>query len=372
MKNIKLISGLGLLLAFAMACSVPDGIDDDTSFLNTTPAENLSAVFDISDDNSGNVTITPTAEGASTYTVNFGAGAGSDASVTLNSGESTTHSYPEGEYTVSITAKNLVGNETVGDFPLTVTYRAPEELLVSPVVNGNELTISAEADYAKSFLVFYGDTEGETGTSMAVGETLAPYAYSEPGTYEVRVVAQSGGAATAESTVEVTIFDPFQVPITFDEEWVNYFFGTFDDTGVQAFETVDNPSKTGINTSDKVGKFINGHAGWSGTYSPLNNPLDFSKGKVVSVMVYNDDPANIGKQLNLELEWAEGATEANPYGAILKAPITKSGEWEVLTFDFGSITAIPADAKFTQLVFRFNDVAEGAGEIIYIDNIIQN
>lgn len=371
MKNFKIISGT-FLLGLAMACSIPDGIEEDTSFMETPEAENLSAVFDISNDNSGDVSITPTAQGATSFVVNYGVGSGSDASVTLKPGESATTSYPEGEYTVSVTAKNIAGEETTGDFPLSVVYIAPENLVITPVVNGNELTVSAEADFANSFVVFYGDSETETGTPLAVGETLAPYVYEEPGVYTVRVVAESGGAAITEGTMEVTIFDPFQVPITFDEEWVNYFFGTFDDTGVQAFETVENPNKSGINTSEMVGKFINGHAPWSGTYSPLNNPLDFSNGKVVTIMVYNEDPANIGKKLNLELEWPVGASEANPYGAILKQPITKAGEWEVLTFDFSTIAAIPDDAQFTQLVLRFNDSAEGAGEIIYIDNITQN
>ena len=226
MKNFKIISG-SLLLVFAMACSTQDGIDEDTSFLNSPVAEDLSAVFDISDDNSGNVTITPTAQGATSFVVNYGAGSGSDAVVTLQSGQSTTYSYPEGNYSVSVTAKNIAGEETSGEFPLTVTYRAPEGLLINPVVNGNQLTVSAEADFANSFLVFYGESEDEAGVPFAAGETPAAYSYSEPGVYTIRVVAESGGAATIEETAEVTIFDPFQVPVTFDEEWVNYFNYSF-------------------------------------------------------------------------------------------------------------------------------------------------
>ena len=370
MKNFKIISG-SFLLVLAMACSLPDGIEEDTSFLSTPPAENLSAVFDISNDNSGNVKITPAAQGATSFVVNYGAGSGSDGSITLKPGESTTYSYPEGEYTVNVTAKNIAGEETTQNFPLSLTYRAPENLVINPAVSGSEVTVSASADYANSFLVFYGEFEDEAGIPMAVGETLPPYAYESHGVYDIRVIAQSGGVATSETTVEVTVFDSYELPITFEEEHVDYIFGTFDDIGQQRFEKVDNPSKSGINTSNTVGKFINGNANWSGTYSPLNNPIDFSKGKVIEVMVYNEDPANIGKNLNMELEWPEGATEANPYGAILKQPVTKSGEWEVLTFDFSTIEAIPADAKFNQLIFRFHDAATGAGEIIYIDNITQ-
>lgn len=373
MKKIKLFSGSGLLLLLAMACSVPDGIDDNTT-VNATTVQELAADIEVSNDNSGKVTITPTAEGATLYTVNFGEGSGSDASTTVRPGEHAVHSYPEGSYTVNVIAKNIAGDETSSEFPLTVTYRAPENLSVNPVVNGYNLSVSAEADYANSFLVFYGDTENEVGTSMAVGETLPPHTYESAGIYDVKVVAQSGGAATSETVVPVTINEPLKLPITFEEEWVNYFFGTFDDNNnyVQAFSIVDNPKKAGLNASNKVGKYTNGFASWSGTYTPMNEPIDFSEGKVIKIMVYNPDPANIGKKLNMELEKPVGVAGDQPYGAILKQPLTKSGEWEELTFDFSTITAIPDNSRFNQLVFRFNDSAEGTGEIIYIDNITIN
>lgn len=371
MKNIRFIIYLGFCLALFTRCSSPDGIDEDVSFIETAQTENVSAVFDISDDNSGDVTITPTGQGVTKFTLNFGDGSGADASATVSPGGKVTHSYPEGSYTVGITAINLAGKETTTEEPFTITYRAPENLAVNTSVDGYDLTVSATADYANSFMVYYGDVENETGTPMAVGETLPPHTYAEAGNYDVTVVAESGGAATSETTTQVTIYDPFKLPITFDEEWVNYFFGTFDDWGMQGFEKVENPNKAGLNTSDMVGKFINGHAPWSGTYSPLSQPIDFSEGKVITMLVYNPDPANIGKKINMELEWPTGASEAQPYGAILKVPITKSGEWEKLTFDFSGIDTIPDDAQFNQLVYRFNDTAEGAGEIIYFDDITQ-
>ncbi|HEV2830685.1 MAG TPA: hypothetical protein VGW31_01780, partial [Hanamia sp.] len=59
--------------------------------------------------------------------------------------------------------------------------------------------------------------------------------------------------------------------------------------------------------------------------------------------------------------------------AVLKVPITKSGVWEELVFDYSTISAIPADAKFNQLVLRFNDALNGdgvggTGAVIYVDN----
>ena len=364
MKKLRIIPGFLLLLAVALGCSVEDGIDGDTSFVETANTENLDVIFDITNDNSGDVTITPTAEGAVTFVVEYGDGTGSDSSVTLKPGENTTHSYAEGDYTVKVTAKNIGGESTTETFSLSVVYRAPENLQVSPNVTGYDVTISAEADYAESFMVYYGDVEDEEGTPMALGETLPPHTYAEDGTYNVRVVAFSGGAATTETVVPVNVYAPFILPVTFEDL---YFFGTFGDG--QGFETVENPEKSGINTSERAGKFIRGSQGWSGTYSPLAEPIDFSEGQVITIMVFNPDPALIGKNLNVELEWPQGAGSANPYGAVLKIPVTTSGEWEKLTFDFSNMTSIPDDAKFNQLVLRFNDSTDGAGDIIYIDNI---
>jgi len=117
--------------------------------------------------------------------------------------------------------------------------------------------------------------------------------------------------------------------------------------------------------------FVNGHAWWSGTYSPLAEPIDFSIGKKITMMVYNPDASNIGKEISMELEWPVGAGEAQPYGAVVKMPLTTSGEWEMITFDFSTIGTIPNNAQFTQLVFRFNPdpSQEGTGETIYFDNI---
>jgi hypothetical protein len=89
--------------------------------------------------------------------------------------------------------------------------------------------------------------------------------------------------------------------------------------------------------------------------------------------VYNPDPALVGAKLNVELEKANGNNPADGV-AILKVPITTSGAWEELVFDFSTISGIPANAKFNQLVLRFNDSADGAagvGQIIYVDNFTQ-
>lgn len=363
MKKTTIIFGLFGLMVFA-GCK-KDGIDDDTSFLNTASTSNTGKIFDISNDNSGNVKITPLAQGASSFTVKFGHGTGASAQADVMPGFSATHAYPEGNYTVTIISKTLGGKETSNDYPLTVTYRAPENLNVTTTQNVHTLKVKATALYAASYLVYFGDVANEVGTPLATGAEVS-HDYATAGTYNLKVVALSGGVAKTEKVTPVTIYDAFGVPITFDLTTINYFFGTFG--GGQQFATVANPSPSGINTTAKVGKFTRGFESWSGTYSPLDNAIDMTAGKKIRVWAYNPDPAMIGKKLNVELE--AGNSISNGV-AVLKTAFTTSGAWEELVFDFGTISGIPANEKFKQLVLRFNDSVDGAGAVIYVDNIRQ-
>jgi hypothetical protein len=357
MKKIKFIFSFVLLLAVTISCTV-EGISNDTALIGTDSSANLNKIFDISTDNSGKVKITPTADGASSFQVVFGQGTESPA--TVAPGASATHIYPEGKYTVKIIATSVSGAKTEQTFPLDVVYRAPENLAIS---TSGEMKVKATALYAKSFLVYYGDVANEVGKPMAIDQELPAHTYpATGGPFVLKVVAQSGGAATSQATKTLYGF-----PIDFENAVVNYFFGTFGDV---TFSKVANPNASGLNTSATVGKYTKptGAASWSGTYSPLDIPVNFAYGSKIKVLAYNPDPANIGKKLNVELEWAVGGTPANGVAA-LKAPFTTSGAWEEIVFDYSAISGIPVGAKFTQLVLRYNDSDSGIGEVIYVDNI---
>lgn len=358
MNKIKLFIGISAMVIVMAGCSKEDGIDKDLSFLNTASSSNASKIFDISNDNSGIVKITPLGDGASSFTVQYGHGSGASASAVVMPGGSTSHVYPEGTYTVTIISKDIAGHESTQTYPLEVIYRAPENL---EVTLSDETKVKATALYAKSFVVYYGDVSNEVGTPMAIGQELPAHTYPAGGPYTLKVVALSGGAATTTYTKTL-----FGFPIDFENADVNYFFGTFGDV---VFTKADNPSKSGLNTSNLVGKYQkpNGVPNWSGTYSPMNIPINFAYGKKIKVLAYNPTAGNVGKKLNVELEWAIGGTPSNGV-AVLKAPFTTSGAWEELVFDFSGISGIPANAKFTQLVLRFNDSDAGAGEVFYVDN----
>jgi hypothetical protein len=99
MKAIKYLFNLVLLLSIISSCT--KSINEDISFVDTaqTPAK-LSVLFNITQDNSGLVTITPNGEGAVYYEVFYGHG--TTTLVNVPAGKNTTHTYPEGVYDVKV------------------------------------------------------------------------------------------------------------------------------------------------------------------------------------------------------------------------------------------------------------------------------
>lgn len=364
MKKINLIFSLVILLAVMIRCSVPDGISQDLTFDKTTAPTAVAGVFNISTDNLGNVTITPSASGAGTYDVYFGDGTANPATVPYEG--NIVHKYKEGNYTVKIVAKGLNGVNTEKTFPLSVVYRAPENLAVTLTPKAHNLKVKATALYAASFLVYFGDAgASEVGTPLAIGAEVS-HNYATQGTYNVKVVALSGGAANTEKITSVVITDPFEFPITFESTTVKYSFVPI---GGFTYFLTTNPKLIG-NTTAKVARFnkLGSSVANSGTSSVLDSPIDFSVGKKIKVWAYNPSATNIGKKVTLELASADGGTPANGV-AVLKVAFTSSGVWEEFVFDYGTILpAISSSAKFNQMIIRYNDTAPGrTGETFYLD-----
>ena len=127
MKALKyLIASLVLFLA---VWSCTDEEFGSTDFVETATAPaNLTALFDITTDNTGLVTITPNGEGANFFDVEFGDNSAESASLKL--GESVEHIYAEGSYEVTLTGYGITGLETEQKIPLMVSFKAPENLEV--------------------------------------------------------------------------------------------------------------------------------------------------------------------------------------------------------------------------------------------------
>ncbi|HSM46741.1 MAG TPA: hypothetical protein VK872_02925, partial [Draconibacterium sp.] len=92
MKRIKNISAFVFLVLLASACITDK--DELYSFDYITAPANVSAVFDITQDNTGLVSILPNAEGAQKFKIGFGDNSPENE---IKAGAVATHNYAEGK-----------------------------------------------------------------------------------------------------------------------------------------------------------------------------------------------------------------------------------------------------------------------------------
>jgi hypothetical protein len=154
----------------------------------------------------------------------------------------------------------------------------------------------------------------------------------------------------------------YEEPAFISDSW-RYF--PSDDSG--AFELIDNPDPSGINTSAKVGKATekaNSGQPWQGMYTDLPAPIHFGADKIIKMKVWSPQVASVTMKLERPL------TPGAPTSGDLTVPNTKANEWEELTWDF-SQTPITDDGEYARitLIFDINNIP--AQDVIYYFDDIQ-
>ncbi len=357
MKALKYI--LSIALVFFISCAEDD---NDLGFIDgiSAPSE-VAAIFNIAPDNSGLVTITPNATGAASYNIKLGDGTAE--AVSVDQGEHTTHTYTEGTYNISIEAIGVTGLKTEVTQELVVSFRAPENLEVKAEIDPTNpfiLNVSATADYAASFLIYF-DTANpdEEATPFQIGETIS-FEYPGVGDYTIKVVALSGGAEVTEFTQVITISSPVELPIDFEVFDASKFIGF----GGASASVVDNPDTNG-NISAKVGQIIKGGPEvWAGDVIITSAPMDFSSKKVIKLDVWSPRP---GGKLLFKLENLDDAN------INIEKEVTLQGNsaWEEVLIDFSDIDLSQTYQKLVWF-FDFGTVGDGSADwTFYVDNIKQ-
>ena len=348
MKKINILVSWLMSALLLVACTKTEFTD--TSFVDRgeAPSE-LSAMFEITQDNTGLVTITPNGVGAVTYDVYYGDGNNTPAKVVA--GKNTTHVYPEGVYPVKIIGYSVSGKKTEVTKQLTVTFRAPENLEVSVTVdpaNNYKVNVSATALYETNFKVYFGVSPTETPVTFLEGQTVSNV-YAATGTYQVKVIAFSGGAATTQRIVPVTIVDPILLPLTFESPTINYNWFNFDGGNVTV---VANSQSNGINTSAKVAKMVkNPGQPWGGSFLTLSSNIDFSANKIFRMKVYSP---RVGAKVLFKVE-----NSANPGQNFEKEVLTtRANVWEDLVIDY---RAINVANSYNRIVLIFDNGTAGDG-----------
>jgi len=375
MKIFKFLAMLTISVLLFTGCEKEE--ITNYAFQEISAPTNVMANFAVAQDDSGNVTITPSGEGAQVFQVYFGDG--DSTPVEVAQGESVSYTYDEGEYLVRVVAVGSTGLTSEFNQRLLISFKAPENLEVNVTQSASNpamVSVSASADFAATFDVYFGEVEDEEPVQLMPDGSI-DYTYASPGTYTIRVVAKGAGAATTETTVDVVVpeaNDPVKLPITYDLPTVNYALGTFNGA---TFSVVTNPFLSGANTEENmVGKLVNSGALYEGGAYELGEPVDFSgANKTITMKFYSDKP------IDVLLKFEGGATNAD---RALEVSAAHGGTgWEVLTFNFATDAvksfidgdpengaAYSPNGKYSTLVL-FAEIGKTTAGTFYIDNIMK-
>jgi hypothetical protein len=348
-----------LFLIVVLSCNEEDR---DTAFTNGIEVpSNLSLLVQITQDNTGSVTLTPSGESVVQYSLDFG---DNSEVATVQPGSVFTHVYTEGVYTAILTGSNLNGETASLTQEVVVSFLPPENLVVTITrISGDafSISVSATADLATGFDVTFGEDPNQDPIAFMQGESV-PYTYTNTGTFDVRVVAMAGGNATIESTTQVVIENPITLPIDFESQTIDYASAS-SSFGGAITSLIDNPDPSGINTSATVAEFFKepGAEVFAGGVLELGSPIDFTEFQGITIKTWS--PA-AGLTVKLKLE---NGTDPN-ISAEIDATTTSANTWEELNFDFTGFT----DQEYSKLVIFFDFGNPGTGTTYYFDDIEQS
>jgi len=339
----------------------------DVSFVAAgASAAKTSAMFTITQDNTGLVTIAPGGEGIVSYDVAFGDTTKQAAS--LAAGKTVRHVYAEGTYQVKITGHDLKGGVATTTQSLTVSYITPQNLVGKVSISNLNVSVSATAQYATFYKVYFGDSTGfspEPFVQTLAGAAVA-HTYASAGTYVIRVIALSGGSETATWKDTVHVSKPISLPVTFEDPNTDY---TMTDFGGNVSVLTTDPtggSNHVIMTTKPAGAQT-----WAGTTIggasgfPAPVPLKANAAKM-SLMVYS--PA-AGLDIKLKVEDHNDGTHSVETDVMT----TKAGQWETLVFDLTQTApgtpAFNSGYTYDKVSVFFDFGVAGSGKVFYFDNL---
>ncbi len=185
--------------------------------------------------------------------------------------------------------------------------------------------------------------------------------YSAVGTYDITVIALSGGTANATATETVTIQDdPVELPLTFESLPSTFVLGNFEANAA----IVANPDPGASNTSSNVVSLEKtGTLTFGGVNITTSAPIDFSSQTGIRMKVLSPMPA--GTRVTIKFETIVGF--GGP-ALELDAFTTKVNEWETLYYDF---SAIDMSEQWRNFVIFFDLGNAPTGDVNYFDDIEQ-
>ena len=363
MKNIKLILASFFLIAII-------GCEEDersTQFINNAAAPSeVLLQFRTTQDNSGLVTITPNAVGATKFDIAFGDGTGNAVEVEV--GQTIDNVYAEGTYTVGVTATSVNGLTTQVEQQLVVSFEAPQNLVVTienDAANSKQVNVTATADFAMSYEVDFGEP-GSDPVSGNIGETVS-FTYQEAGTYTITVVAMGAAIETltfVEENFEVTeILAPISSapspPSREDGDVVSVFSDAYMDVTLDELPTEWSVSGFEATTIDDNNTWKLTNLDFLGIVTNYADGIDVSAMETLHIDYWV--PSGTTNELLVKIvNTIDGGEAEQSLGA------TVSGSWQSIDLDMTGFDEgdLANKEKITQLIID----SDGITGIVYIDN----
>ena len=367
MKILKYILSLCVVVLALTTCS-----DDekDLNFISNVEAPSeLAMLFQVTQDNTGFVTITPTAEGAVGFDIYFG-----DDTLepeNFSNGQNTSHTYVEGTYTVTAVAYGVTGLETTLAQELVVSFQAPSNLEVTienDAAISKRVNVTASADFSVSFDVTSLGTTEETPSPVTgnIGETVF-LDFLEPGTYTITVEAMGAAIETTVYTedFEVTeIISPLTSAPTPPSRQPDDVISLYSDvyTNIELSEL--NPGWGQTTTLTEVQ--VEGNNTWfyndlnyTGIVTDYGNATDVSAMEFVHFDYWTPDATVLGLKL-VNTSYADGDPLKEDIEFV--DPISL-GEWVSVDISLAEYTTDVSG--ITQLLYD----TTGNNAIVYVDNL---
>lgn len=163
-----------------------------------------------------------------------------------------------------------------------------------------------------------------------------------------------------EQVETIVMEEELSLPMDFESDQLEYPFVNF---GNAFSGVIDNPDRSGSNTSNKVVQYekVAGAETWAGSFIQLPKAIDFSQGQVIQIKTWSP---KAGATVRLKLE-----NEADGNIFVEKDAVTTvANSWETLSWN---LTGFNLDADFHKVVLFFDFGVNGDGSKYYFDDIEQ-
>ena len=360
MKKIQLLLSL-FAVTFFLSCTSENNLVD----LDALQApSNIAALTTITQDNSGNVTFLPTGEGVTQFEIYFGDT--TTAPVFVAPGGTATHKYKEGKYQAKIVGVTINGKKTEAIQEVTVSFLAP--INFEPVITiGSNLSINvtAKADLETFFQVYFGDVANEVPINFMQDQVIS-HTYINPGTFQVRVVALSGGAATTQKIQSVTVTNLFAAPVPLipAANVISMFSDSYTNVAVDTWRT--SWSQANLEDIDISGNKTKKYSGLNFVgIETTTTPINAAAMTFFHVDIWSSDFTEFRvKLVDFGPNGAFGGGDDKEHEITIANP--EKEKWVSLDLALSDFTGLTTRSNIAQLIFAGSPAGNTT---VYVDNV---